>query len=74
MVYVVDFLKGKEVEISETMTAKEVAELFGKSITSIYNWRDKGIIHPIYSSPSHRGEEYSRNEIYKLYNSGFRRA
>ena len=37
----VGFLKGKEVEISETMTAKEVAALFGKSITTIYSWRDK---------------------------------
>ena len=56
------------------MTAKEVAALFGKTVTTIYTWRDRGIIKPIYSSPSHRGEEYSKNEILALYNSGFRRA
>ena len=71
-----DFVKDDDSldETAKTMTAKEVAELFGKTVTTIYAWRDKGIIHPIYSSPSHRGEEYARSEIYKLYNSGFRRA
>lgn len=70
----VGFLKGKEVEISETMTAKEVAALFGKSITTIYSWRDKKLIHPIYSCPTNRGAKYSKEEILKLYNSGFHRA
>lgn len=56
----------------ETMTAKEVAALFGKSITTIYNWRDKKLIHPIYSCPTNRGEIYSKTEILSLYKSGFR--
>ena len=53
----------------ETMTAKEVAELFGKSVTAIYNWRDKKIIRPVYSSPTNRGEVYSKTEIFDLYKS-----
>ena len=44
----------------ETMTAKEVAALFGKSITTIY------------SCPTNRGEIYSKTEILSLYKSGFR--
>lgn len=71
-----DFTKNNEElsDVCQTMTAKEVAALFGKTVTTIYTWRDRGIIKPIYSSPSHRGEEYSKNEILALYNSGFRRA
>ena len=64
-----DFTKNNEEfsDVGQTMTAKEVAALFGKSITTIYNWRD-----PIYSCPTNRGEIYSKTEILSLYKSGFR--
>ena len=52
--------------VKDTMTVKEVAELFHKSVTTIYNWRDKKIITPVYNSPRGRGETYSRPEIYDL--------
>ena len=58
----------------DTMTVKEVAELFNRSVTTIYSWRDKKIITPVYSNPSGRGEVYSRAEIYALHNKGFNRA
>lgn len=45
------------------MTAKEVAALFGKSITTIYNWRDKKLIHPIYSCPTNRGKYIPRQRF-----------
>ena len=69
-----DFTKNNEEfsDVGQTMTAKEVASLFGKSITTIYNWRDKKLIHPIYSCPTNRGEIYSKTEILSLYKSGFR--
>lgn len=41
-----DFTKNNEEfsDVGQTMTAKEVAALFGRTVTTIYTWRDADII------------------------------
>lgn len=52
------------------MTAPEVAKYFGVSTTTIYSWRDKGLLKPSFKSLSKR-EYYNREDIEKLYKEGF---
>lgn len=53
--------------MEECMNVKEIAELFHCSKATVYTWRDKGIIKPVYSSPGGKRESYLKEDIMKLY-------
>lgn len=65
--------KGDDQMTVDTLTAKEVAQLFDKSVSTIYSWENKGLISPVYISPSGRGKLYNRKAMEELHQKGFRR-
>lgn len=55
--------------MDELLSVKEIADLFHCSKATVYTWRDKGLIKPVFTSPGGRKEKYSKEDVMKLYNS-----
>ena len=62
-------MKVGDVVLVDEITAREIANLFGVSVTTVYSWEYKGYIKPARVSPSGR-KYYSRQEVNKLYQDG----
>lgn len=52
-----------------SMSSRDVAKKFGVSLTTVYNWCDKGILKPVRRSPTGR-RIFDDVEVQKLYDSG----
>ena len=51
------------------LKSKDVAELFGVTQSTIYNWEARGYLKPTLVTPTKR-KYYSEEEVKKLYDSG----
>lgn len=51
------------------MTSREVAEKFGVTVTTIYNWCNKGILKPKQITPTGR-KIFDEKDVQKLIDSG----
>lgn len=50
------------------LSSRDIAEMFKVSRTTIYNWEQKGILKPVFISPTGR-KFYSEENIKELYES-----
>lgn len=62
-------MKVGDIMLVDEITAREISNLFGVSVTTVYSWVYKGYIKPVRTSPSGR-KYYSRKEVNQLFREG----
>ena len=51
------------------LKSKDIADMFGVSQTTIYNWELKGILKPVLKTPTGR-KYFNEDDVKKLFNEG----